>query len=410
MSHPLYWIALQLALGIPSRKLKALLDFFGTAEAVFNAPDAKLRLCPVLTERERRRILEKPYQAARKIWDACVACGIFVLTPEHPGYPESLWNIPDMPCVLYGKGCLPPLNRIPAISIVGTRKPTVYGEIVCRRMASVLAAAGMTVISGGALGLDAVAHKAAMETGGQTVAVLGSGIESSYLRAHRPLREEIARHGALLSEYPPHAPATRYTFPARNRLIAALSLGTVVVEAGEKSGSLITADYALEQGKDVFALPGSIMSPNYKGSNRLISDGAIPVFSGLDVLDYYKNEYCGVLQMNRAEQLHRSHLEEMVVIQEPCDPRTQEKPPCQPKKTPVAVKKQPPRDTKDLPEGVRLVYNTILDTEGVALEDLVERMGKTPAEILRALTKLEMRGWIEKDPTGCYKIVNSMEE
>lgn len=410
MSHPLYWIALQIALGIPSRKLKVLMDFFGSAEEVFEASPHELKCCPTLTEKERNAILAKPYREARTIWDACEAAGIFVLTPEDPHYPEGLWNIPDMPCVLYGKGSLLNLGRVPAVSIVGTRKPTTYGDIVCRRFSSVLATAGVTVISGGALGLDTAAHEAALAVDGQTIAVLGCGIESNYLRANRQLREEIARHGTLLSEYPPKAPATRYTFPARNRLIAALSLGTVVIEAGEKSGSLITADHALEQGKDVFAVPGSIMSPNYTGCNRLIAEGATPVFSGLDVLAFYRKEFFGILRMDLAEELHRSHMKEMLVMIEPlAEPKKKEGPSSAPK-TVSLTKNIPPAAGKDLSDTARLVYNTILDANGILPAELVERTGMDAPKILRELTKLEMDDRIEKDPTGKYTIVISIEE
>jgi len=409
MSHPLYWVALQLALGIPSRKLTVLTDFFGDAEGVFEADEAELKRCPTLTKREIADILKRPFVQARKIWDECQASGIRILTPEDGLYPDSLRNIPDMPCVLYVKGDLPRFDRAPAISVVGTRKPTVYGKMVCRRIASVLAAAGVTVISGGALGIDSCSHVAAIEAKGKTVAVLGCGINSSYLRSNGALRDLISQNGALLSEYPPRTPASRYTFPTRNRLIAALSLGTVIIEAGEKSGSLITADQALEQGKDVFVVPGSVMSPAFHGSNRLIADGATAVFSGLDILEAYKHDYFGSLQMNKAIALHKEHLKEQVVYVEPMTTLA-EKPAKTVKSAPKKEKNTPRPIGKDLSETAGLVYNTLLDADRLGLADLLARTGIDAPRMMRELTKLELDGCVTKDPDGCYHIVNSIEE
>ncbi len=410
MSHPLYWVALQVALGIPSRKVTLLTDFFGDAEGVFAATEEELKRCPTLTKREITDILKRPYAQARAIWDECAASGIQILTPEDSAFPDGLRNIPDMPCVLYVKGCLPRFDLVPAISVVGTRKPTVYGKMVCHRMASVLATAGVTVVSGGALGIDSCSHLAAIEAKGKTVAVLGCGINSGYLRANGVLREQISRNGALVSEYPPSSPASRYTFPARNRLIAALSLGTVIIEAGEKSGSLITADMALEQGKDVFVVPGSVMSPDFHGSNRLISEGATAVFSGLDVLEAYKKDYFDRLQMNKAIALHKEHIKEQVVQVVPIAEPTEPQKPKEPTSTVKKQKKLPRPMGKDLSADAGLVYNTLLNAERMGLADLLACTQLDAPRVMRELTKLELDGCVTKDPDGCYHIVNSIEE
>ncbi len=403
MNHPVYWIALQTALGVHSKKLPVLLEFFEDAEGVFEADPEELKLCPTLTKKEVSALLARPFATAKAIWEECVASGITPMGPDHPLYPEGLRNIPDMPCVLYVKGNLPRFDRHLAISVIGTRKPTTYGKLVCGRVASVLAAAGVTVVSGGALGLDSVAHRSAIEAGGTTVAVLGCGINYDYLRENKTLRDTICEHGALVSEYPPRAPATRYTFPARNRLIAALSQGTVVIEAGEKSGTLITADYALEQGKDVFALPGSVMSPSFKGSNRLISQGATAIFSGLDVLQRYRQNYFNDLNLGRAAELHKKQIGEMLTIEE-VPPPTDEMLaalgipiPSEPKNL---VKPTP----KGLSEPAALVYNALLGEDGLPLHLLVERTQLETSALLRELTKLEMNGYITKDPAGNYNI------
>ena len=406
MNHPVYWIALQTALGVHSKKLSVLMDFFEDAEGVFEATPEELKRCPTLTEKELAGLLSRPFDAAKAMWEECVATGITPIGPDHPRYPQGLRNIPDMPCVLYVKGDLPRFDRRLSISVIGTRKPTTYGKLVCERIASVLATAGVTVVSGGALGLDSVAHRAAMDAGGTTVAVLGCGINYDYLRENKTLRDAICQHGALVSEYPPRSPATRYTFPARNRLIAALSQGTVVVEAGEKSGTLITADYALEQGKDVFALPGSVMSPSFKGSNRLISQGATAVFSGLDVLGRYRHEYFNDLNLDKATELHKKQIGEMLTIEE-APPPTEEM--LAALGVSVSLKPSEPKNLvkptpKGLSEPATLVYNTLLGEDGLPLHLLVERTQLETPALLRELTKLEMNGYITKDPAGNYHI------
>ncbi len=400
MSHPAYWIALQAALGYHSKKVAGLMDFFGDAEGVFEATEREIQICPVLNDKEKAAILARPFQTSKAIWEECVKSDITPIGPDHPHYPDGLRNIPDMPCVLYVKGHLPRFDQMPAISVIGTRKPSVYGKLVCERVASVLAVAGVTVVSGGALGLDSVAHQAALDVDGTTVAVLGCGINYNYLKQNQPLRDDICKKGAIVSEYAPKAPATRYTFPARNRLIAALSLGTVVIEAGEKSGTLITADHALEQGKDVFALPGNIMSPTFKGSNRLISQGANPIFSGLDVLKKYEHEYFNRLNMNKAIALHKEHLKDMILVEQAQLPKQT----ALPKEKPKKLAQPAP---KGLSETAALVYNILSGADsGLSLDQLLEQTDLPAPVLLRELTKLELDGCIEKDPAGNYMIEN----
>ena len=412
MSHPLYWVALQTALGIPCRKLSAILSVFGTPEGVFEATREQLKQSGVLTKKQIEHILAKPYQKAKEIYYDCKQGGIDIYTPEHPLYPNGLRHIEDMPCVLYGKGTLPKMDAKPVFGIVGSRKPTEYGKLVAGRIAQVLAVAGATVVSGGALGIDSVAHQGALSVGGCTVAVLGCGISDPYLSTNRKLREEIARHGCLLSEYPPKEPATRYSFPARNRLIAALSVGVVVVEAGAKSGSLITADFAMEQGKDVFAVPGSVMSPGFAGSNALISNGATAVFGGLDVLKPYSREFATDLDMNRAETLHQKQLRERIIVENGqlpayCHPKQEEnreEGEENPPKSSLSHKKTPNDAGKDLPELTKRVYNIILDAKTILLADIIEAAALPPHLVLRELTALEVEGLVEKGPAGQYTI------
>jgi DNA processing protein len=440
MTHPMYWIALQLVLGIASKKLRTVLDFFRDAEEVFEASPMELSACPALNQKDVTAILQKPFAKAKEIWDTCERLGISVITPDDVLYPENLWHIPDMPCVLYVKGRMPRFDRLPAVSIVGTRKPTVYGRLVCQRVASVLAVAGVTVISGGAMGIDATAHKATLDVGGITLAVLGCGIDYPYLKENQSLRQQITQKGALISEYPPKTPPTRRSFPIRNRLISALSAATVVIEAGEKSGSLITANCALEQGKEVFALPGSVMSPSFLGSNRILSQGAHPVFSGLDVLKLFAREYFNVIDMNRARELHRKHLEDMLVIRHSefavdeedseeifeenseesfptfrvtvleSAPKSEGFPDEIEENSPKFVKKTPKPLPKDLSEAGQVVYNALLDAGKLTLAALSEATDLTTVILMQELTLLELNGYVEKDGVGEYKLVNPIKE
>lgn len=207
------------------------------------------------------------------------------ITPRDAGYPTLLTRIHKPPEVLHVRGILPPPDAL-YIAVVGTRVPTTYGEQVTHEIVTALARAGLVVVSGLALGIDGAAHRAAFEAGGRTIAVLGSGIDdaSVYPPRHRGLANDIVAHGgAVISEYPPGTSPTKYTFPERNRIIAGMSVGVIVIEAKEKSGALITAEFAVEDGREVFAVPGPITSEASYGPNRLIKSGAHPVTSVADI-------------------------------------------------------------------------------------------------------------------------------
>jgi len=211
--------------------------------------------------------------------------GVFMLTYIDNEYPDRLRELPDPPLVLFGRGS-PLLLKAPAIGVVGARKASQYGLRTARRFAGHLAGQGVAVVSGLALGIDGAAHRGALEARGPTIAVLGSGLDRIYPAAHRSLAGEIARHGLILSEYPPHTPPDRHRFPERNRIVAALSERLLVVEAGERSGSLITAGFSLDLGRDVFCVPGDLDRPGSRGTNRLIADGAIPALEPEDLLAF----------------------------------------------------------------------------------------------------------------------------
>lgn len=279
-----YWVGFNRVIGIGPVRLKALLEAFGDAETAWHASTEDLRAAG-LDQRCLRGLLE-----ARDTLDLddelarIERLGYRLLTWEEADYPERLREIPAPPPVLYLWGDLRPQDRW-AAAVVGTRRPTAYGTAVARDLAAVLAASGVTVVSGLARGIDIIAHQSALEAGGRTLAVLGSGLDRLYPPEHRHLAERIAGGGAVLSDYPLGTAPEAGNFPPRNRIISGLALAVVIVEAGEGSGALITADFAGEQGREVFAVPGSIYSRASRGTNRLIRSGARPLVAFEDVLE-----------------------------------------------------------------------------------------------------------------------------
>lgn len=279
-----YWVGFNRVRGIGPARLRALLDAFGGIEDAWNASADALRQVgldrrSITNLLEARRELDLSKELA-----LLQSAGISVLTWEDPGYPARLLNIGDPPPVLYVLGELREEDEW-AVAVVGTRTASAYGREAARVLASDLARAGITIVSGLARGIDAQAHQAALEAGGRTIAVLGSGLDVIYPWEHRKLAEQVVAHGALVSEYALGTKPEASNFPPRNRIISGLSRGVLVVEAGDQSGALITADFAAEQGRDVFAVPGNIFQRGSRGTNKLIRDGAQPVLSANDVLE-----------------------------------------------------------------------------------------------------------------------------
>lgn len=226
---------------------------------------------------KKRRVFESDLVFyAERLQETCQHSNIQILVDVDEEYPKMLRDMECPPCVLFVRGDLEKVLSIPRLAIVGSRKCTTYGKVVCEELARALAERQVASVSGLALGIDGLAHRGSLKTNMPTLAVLGSGIDVIYPANHHLLYEEILSHGAIVSEYPPGMRPTKYTFPERNRIICALSQACLVVEAQEKSGSLITARLAAEMGRDVFAVPGNINSPYSRGTNRLIRDGALP--------------------------------------------------------------------------------------------------------------------------------------
>jgi DNA processing protein len=275
------------------------------------------RLVDYLSTRSSRNLpsLDEghPVEQAKSLLELCQEQGINIVTLDDPEYPENLRKVRDCPELLFVKGCLTPGDRI-AVAIVGTRNPTVVGQAVAAEIAADLAAAGVTIVSGLAYGIDACAHSAALNARGRTIACLGHGVDQVYPKANWALYREIPEAGALVSEYLPGTGPKPWHFPERNRLISGLSLGVVVVEAGLKSGALITADWALRQGRPVMCVPGSVKSAASQGTNRLIQEGAYLVTCAEDVLSFLRQDNEYVPQPETAGAIQSVSLEESLVL------------------------------------------------------------------------------------------------
>ncbi|OGS45889.1 MAG: DNA protecting protein DprA [Elusimicrobia bacterium RIFOXYD2_FULL_34_15] len=267
------WLILNQVLPVGPVKFKKLLDFFGTAEKVLSLTDKDLMQVEGIDDKTAKAITSWRNIDIQKDIEEAGKNGVKIITSFMDEYPQTLKTIYDYPPVLYVKGKLDKRDSV-AIAIVGTRMITSYGKSVCEYITKELAEAGVTVVSGLARGVDSVAHKVAIEEKGRTVAVLGNGLSNHYPPENRKLEDKIVENGALISEFPMHARPDKMNFPRRNRLISGLSLGVVVIEADEKSGALITAKFAVEQGKDVFAVPGNIFSKFSKGPHKLLKNGA----------------------------------------------------------------------------------------------------------------------------------------
>ena len=313
MSDHKYWLGFSLVSEVGAKRLSLLHSWFGELEKAWAATEAQLNQSglekqPIANILSARNKLDLDAEIA-KVHNA----GAWIVTLLDEMYPAQLKKLPDAPPVLYIKGSLIPHDER-ALAMVGTRKATTYGRDVAHHFAKELAANGITVVSGLAQGIDAAAHRGALDGGGRTFGVLGSGIDNIYPREHLKLAQEIAQNGAIISEFPVGAPPEARNFPRRNRIISGLSLGVLVVEAPEKSGAMITASVAAEQGRDVFAVPGNIFSMTSGGTNRLIQDGAKLVINVADILDEFNIVHNNVQTRVVTEQIAPANANEIKLL------------------------------------------------------------------------------------------------
>lgn len=373
-----FYIWLQLILGAGNAKAKEIIEFFGSAEKVFRADEEKRKSSKLFTLAELKRMSLTPISKAIEIMSECKENGIEIIPFGSQKYPYCLSVIENPPLVLYVKGELPDFDNTPTVCIVGPRKVSDFGKKAAYSLGYRLAKSGITVISGGALGCDTYAHAGALKSGGKTVLLMGCGILSDYLPENKELRETVSKKGCLISEYPPRTDANRYTFPVRNRIMSALSLGTVVIEAGMKSGALITARHAAEQGRDVFVIPGSPDKDEYKGSNMLLRDGAKPLLDASDIFNEYIFRYPDKINIERA------YADSKIL-----DKQKEEK------------EKNQKILNETLSNEAKIVYNN-LDKQKFLPEDI--KCGNlSSAQLLSALTELEMEFLIKALPGGMYE-------
>lgn len=355
------YLALALVPGVGAARLRTLLEHFATPTAVLAAPVPALSQVTEIPQEVAIAITRADRGAARSAFAGVKGAGGSVLLPEDPHFPPMLLNIPEPPTYLFVQGDLALLGR-PAVAIVGSRDHTQYGADVCRAVARAAAEAGLVVVSGMARGLDAIAHWGALEAQGATIGVLGNGLGFIYPAANRELYEQVARRGLLLTEFLPGERPGLGNFPRRNRLISGLARVTVVVEAAMTSGALQTSRWAQNQGREVLAVPGPITSPVSIGANDLIRDGAAPLLELEDLLCHYPE----------------------------CSAR-------------------PPGSEGSDASGAgapleRRLLNA-LQLEALQAEQLVELSGAPVGEALDALSALELRGKVQREPGGHYRLV-----
>ena len=396
----IHWIWLATRPELSDRQKIAVLNAFGDPEEIFYGEKAGFSNVTGMTQAAAEALDDKNLTQAREILDDCVEKGIQICTFHDGAYPAQLKNIADPPLVLYYKGNLTGLDSSPVIGVVGTRKASAYGLTTSKKMGYQIAKCGGILVSGLAEGNDGSAMVGALTAGGMVVGVLGCGVDVVYPPMHRSLYRDTEKNGCLISEFPPKTPPYKWNFPKRNRIISGLSNGVLVVEAPYKSGSLITAREAADQGRDVFVVPGNIDVPTFHGSNALLRDGAIAVSCGWDVVSEYAALYPDKIRKENGEPLFLSEQEKIPA-------KVAQKPETPAKKSLFDRKKE----KKPIDNGQKKSYS---DLQGLSAEekqllqplhkgetlvdDLIAESGLPAGKVLGMLTMLQIRGIVELLP------------
>lgn len=400
-----HWI--WLATRYVSDRMKVeLLRHFQDPEEIFYARQGDFCHVEDLTEDAVESLMDKQLTTAEEVLRRCSREKLGILTYQDAAYPARLKNIADPPVVLYYKGHLPDFDASALIGVVGTRKASAYGMTAAKRMGYQIARCGGIVVSGMAYGIDSMAMSGALTAGGTVVGVLGCGADVIYPPSNHGLFKDTEQYGCILSEFLPGTPPIGRNFPRRNRIISGLSCGVLVVEAPEKSGALITANQALEQGRDVFVVPGNIDVPTFVGSNRLLRDGAIAVSSGWDILSEYQAIYPDKIRKDRADVQLKAYPEEMETLA-----KVAQKPVRPGKKTPKKENDDkkgidnpllPPysdvnKDLSGLSDPERSVMEALQSGDRL-VDDVIAELGMPAAKLLSMLTMLEIKGYIRRLP------------
>lgn len=371
----IYDIWLQCVLGYGNKRLKSALEHFGNSEAIYKTPSNVLSESGIFTDAEVNKFKETSLNDAKAIINDCAKRKINIITIGDKEYPQCLKEISSPPIVLYYRGTFPNFDNTPTICVIGQREISEYGAKCAFSLGLRLAKSGMLVLSGGAKGGDKKAHLGAMAVGKPTVAILACGLDYPYLLENEKMRKDIlSTGGCLISEFLPTKPVAKNSFQIRNRILSGLSLGVVVVEAKERSGCLITAGYALEQGRDVFVVPAHPDDINCKGSNMLLRDGAIPLLSAKDIFNEYLSRFPDKINIEAAfEPVKRVNNE-----------------------------KNSENLKSDLSKSAKMVYNN-LNTQIFSFDDIYVE-GLSSGEVIAAFTELELFGYIKAVPGGRYII------
>ncbi len=381
-----YWIWLSMTLGASAR-VDDILSAFPEPHKIFEASRNERILSGVFSKTQLDRFDCADFDSVLSAMSVCQKNGWQIITPDDALYPPLLDKLPNKPLVLYVDGDIGCVSNKVTVGVVGTRNPCNESIAIARSISGGLASAGAVVISGGALGIDSAAHEGALDAGGKTVCVLGCGLGTRYLMDNEAMRRRIAGNGALISEFTPFANASRTSFPLRNRIISGLSYGVLVVEAGEKSGSLITARCANEQGREVFAIPGSVLSTAYLGANKLIRDGAKAATCAADILQPFSVMYPDLLSLEAAS-------DSMPVISAKEETVRNKKP--------EVIKKECP---SGLDPDTQAVYN-LFGEDSLHPDEICAISGLSPSKVISALMQLEMADLIEQGEGKNYTLIN----
>ena len=392
MSSLKYWLWLATRKGVGILGVQKVLEQFGTPERAFFADPGEFALLPRgAADGLRDRSMEK----VERILADCDRLGIRIMTIQDADYPERLRQLEDAPCILYLKGSLSHLDEEVTVGVVGSREASEYGKQVAGRLGLELARGGAVVVSGTAAGIDSCAVRGALRGGGRAVCVLGGGIDVPYPKWNAPLYDDVAANGLLISEYPPGTTNDGPHFPVRNRIISGLSLGIVVVEAKEfGSGALITANHALEQNRDVFAVPGNVDAGNSRGCIRLIQQGAKPVLSAEDILVEYRDRY--PIRLVRVSPLSGEEARQRLEQTQPESPVSV--------RQKTAVDKTKNREyslSKRSVQGLtddEIAILHVLTGKQAQPDELVELTQIPARRVLSALTMLQIAGCVEEAP------------
>ena len=382
-----YWVWLAELPGLKGPSRLALLRHFGSPEDIFFADREELLLAEDVPPGQAELALNRDLSAADRILADCQRLGQRILTIQDAEYPQRLRNIFDPPLVLYVKGRMPVMDEEAAIAVVGTRECTPYGTACGERLGRELAASGAVVVTGLARGVDSAAARGALRAGGSVVGVTGGGLDVVYPPENGDLYADVAARGVLLSEYPPGSPPDKAHFPVRNRIMSGLSVAALVVEAPGHSGALITARLALEQGREVYAVPGPIDAPDSVGCNRLIRDGAGLAAEGWDILRDFQERFPEKLRPARKLPAWTP-----LPTRRRAEPRRKPEPAPEPEKAPAlrAVSREGLTDDQ-------IALLGVLEPEGpVQVDDLIESTGIPARRVSSALTMLEIDGCVRQ--------------